>query len=500
MTMKAAGPDDAIRRLLDSYRRGDATVQDELARSFARIAAVDRAGPTLNTVLRIDPDAQWTARRLDAERSAGAAVGPLHGVPVLLKDNVDTGGPGGGSMATSAGALALADSFAPADAPLVQRLRAAGALVIGKTNMTELANYMSTGMPGGYSSLGGQVINPHHPALPVSTSSSGSAAAVAAGLCPVAIGTETAGSILVPAFANGIVGIKPTVGLVSRTGIVPIAFSQDTAGPFARSVEDAARVLAVIAGPDPEDAATHGAPAFDFRPHLRPDGLRGARIGIPRAGFWDEQGSGWAETLKQVSAALREGGAEVVDPADIATRDAIAWSPVLLYEFKAAMNAYLRRLGPGAPCRTLADLIAFNAAQCGPRAALRAGVAAARRARNLRPHGRGGVPERPRGGPAPVPDRGHRRHAGAARAGRPGVPERLGLVGGRARRLSVGGGAARVRAGRRRQRRPDRAARRDVHRHRLQRAHPGAHRPWLRAPHPRPRQPDPAGYVKRPAT
>ena len=362
MMMNAAGLDDAIRRLLDAYRRGGTTVQDELARAFARIAAVDRAGAKLNTVLRVDPDAQWTARRLDAERRAGAAVGPLHGVPVLLKDNVDTGGPGGGSMATSAGALALADSFAPADAPLVQRLRAAGALIVGKTNMTELANYLSTGMPGGYSSLGGQVLNPHHPALPVSTSSSGSAAAVAAGLCPVAIGTETAGSILVPAFANGIVGIKPTVGLVSRTGIVPISFSQDTAGPFARSVEDAARVLAVIAGPDPEDAATHGAPAFDFRPHLRRDGLRGARIGIPRAGFWDEQGSGWQDTLEQVRAALVEGGAEVVDPADIATQDAIAWSPVLLYEFKAAMNAYLRRLGPGAPCRTLADLIAFNAA------------------------------------------------------------------------------------------------------------------------------------------
>ena len=365
MTMISTGPDDAIRRLLDSYRRGHATVQDELARSLARIAAVDRAGPKLNTVLRIDPDAQWTARRLDADRQAGTAMGPLHGVPVLLKDNVDTGGPGGpggGSMATSAGALALADSFAPADAPLVQRLRTAGALIIGKTNMTELANYMSTGMPGGYSSLGGQVTNPHHPALPVSTSSSGSAAAVAAGLCPAAIGTETAGSILVPAFANGIVGIKPTVGLVSRTGIVPISFSQDTAGPFARSVEDAARVLDVIAGQDPEDAATHGAPDFDFRAHLRRDGLRGARIGIPRAGFWDEQGERWQDTLEQVRAALVKGGAEVVDPADIATHGAIAWSPVLLYEFKAAMNAYLRRLGHGAPCRTLADLIAFNAA------------------------------------------------------------------------------------------------------------------------------------------
>ncbi len=369
--MRPSGPDGAIRRLLDAYRRGETTVQDELARAFARIAAIDRAGPALNTVLRVDPDAQWTARRLDAERRSGAAMGPLHGVPVFLKDNVDTGGPAGGSMATSAGALALADSFAPADAPLVRRLRAAGALIIGKTNMTELANYLSTGMPGGYSSLGGQVVNPHHPALPVSTSSSGSAAAVAAGLCPVAIGTETAGSILVPAFANGIAGIKPTVGLVSRTGIVPISFSQDTAGPLARSVEDAARVLAVIAGPDPDDAATHGAPAFDFRPHLRRDGLHGARIGIPRAGFWDEQGEGWRDTREQVRAALREGGAEVVDPADVATHDRIVWSPVLLYEFKAAMNAYLRRLGPGAPCRTLADLIAFNAAHA--QAALRYG-------------------------------------------------------------------------------------------------------------------------------
>ena len=366
--MDPSGPDGAIRRLLDAYGRGETTVRDELARALARIAAVDRAGPALNAVLRIDPDAQWTARRLDAERRSGAAMGPMHGVPVLLKDNIDTGG---GSMATSAGALALADSFAPADAPLVRRLRAAGALIIGKTNMTELANYLSTGMPGGYSSLGGQVINPHHPALPVSTSSSGSAAAVAAGLCRAAIGTETAGSILVPAFANGIVGIKPTVGLVSRTGIVPISFSQDTAGPLARSVEDAARVLTVIAGPDEEDAATHGAPVVDYRRHLRRDGLRGARIGIPRTGFWDDQGDAWRDTLAGVRAALQDGGAQVVDPADLATADRIAWSPVMLYEFKAAMNAYLRRLGPGAPCRTLADLIAFNAAHA--QAALRYG-------------------------------------------------------------------------------------------------------------------------------
>ena len=162
------------------------------------------------------------------------------------------------------------------------RLRDSGALILGKTNMTELANYMSNCMPGGYSSPGGQVINPHHPALPVSTSSSGSAAAVAAGLCPAAIGTETSGSILRPAFANGIVGIKPTVGLVSRTGIVPISFSQDTAGPFARSVADAARVLTVIAGPDPEDFSTHAAPKLDYSRFLRRDGMSDARIGIPR--------------------------------------------------------------------------------------------------------------------------------------------------------------------------------------------------------------------------
>ena len=362
--MHFAGPDDAIRKLLAAYGRGDTSVQDELARTLARIAAVDRSGPRLNTVLRLDPDAQWTARRLDAERGSGAAMGPLHGVPVLLKDNLDTGGPGGGSMATSAGALALADSFAPADAPLVRRLREAGALIVGKTNMTELANYMTSGMPGGYSSLGGQVLNPHHPALPVSTSSSGSAAAVAADLCPVAIGTETEGSILRPAFANGVVGIKPTVGLVSRTGIVPISFSQDTAGPLARSVADAARVLTVIAGPDPEDAATHAAPTVDYRRSLRRDGLRDARIGVPRK-FWDDAGSSWNGVLKRVSAALREGGAEVVDRAEIATADQMKWVPVLpvlMCEFKAAMNAYLRRLGPGAPMRTVADLIAFNAA------------------------------------------------------------------------------------------------------------------------------------------
>ena len=360
--MKAAGPDDAIRRLLDAYRRGDTTVQDELARAFARVAAVDRSGPALNTVLRIDPDAQWTARRLDSERSSGEAMGPLHGVPVLLKDNVDTGGPGGGSMPTSAGALALADSFAPADAPLVSRLRAAGALIIGKTNMTELANYLSTGMPGGYSSLGGQVVNPHHPALPVATSSSGSGRG--GGRRPVSRGDRHRDR-----------GLHPGARLrqrhrrhqANRGAGVPDRHRADLLQPGYRRAVRAQRG-GRRAGAHRDRRTRPGGRGHArcagrrLPPALRRDGLQGTRIGIPRAGFWDEQGEGWQDTLEVVRAALVEGGAEVVDPADIATRDGIGWSPVLLYEFKAAMNAYLRRLGPGAPCRTLADLIAFNAA------------------------------------------------------------------------------------------------------------------------------------------
>ena len=324
-------------------------------------------------MLRINPDALWLAAARDAAMRSDQPLGPLHGIPILLKDNVDTGD----SMPTSAGALALADSYAPRDAPLVRWLRQAGAIILGKTNMTELANYMTTGMPGGYSSLGGQVRNAHHPDLAVAGSSSGSAVAVAAELCSVAIGTETSGSILRPAEMSGIVGIKPTVGLVSRTGIVPICNAQDTAGPLARTVADAARVLTVIAGRDEADPATLAAPdAEDYANYLDAAGARDARVGVPRASYWDRQAPEPAAVLGRAIAVLTELGVEVVDPAEIESdRESEApgsWATrVMLLEFKAAINAYLHSLGPGAPMKSIRDIIAFNDAH--PRETLRYG-------------------------------------------------------------------------------------------------------------------------------
>lgn len=371
----------SISELSRALAAGETTSEQLVLGYLDRIVRYDRQGPKLNSVLEVNPDALFIAQAMDRERMLSGPRGPLHGIPVLIKDNIDTAD----KMHTSAGSLALADSFAPRDAFVTSQLRKAGAIILGKTNMTEFANFLTTNMPAGYSSRGGQVLNPYLPGQHTpSGSSAGSGAAPAAGLCAAAIGTETSGSILSPANNNSLVGIKPTVGLVSRTGIIPIAFSQDTAGPMARTVADAALLLGALTGVDESDPATwssEGRAHRDYAQFLDKDGLKGARIGIPRRFFYERVGEEERLLYEAAIGVLRDLGAEVVDPADIATvKDGFWQSNVLTYEFKPALNSYLAALGPHAPVRTMADIIAFNYAR--PEATLKYGqvlMAAAQR-------------------------------------------------------------------------------------------------------------------------
>jgi amidase len=327
-----------------------------------RIAALDRRGPSLGAVIEVNPLALETASALDRERLAHGPRGPLHGVPILIKDNIETAD----RMMTTAGSWALEGWYPPDDAPLAARLRAAGAVILGKANLSEWANFRSTHSVSGWSGRGGQTRNPFALNRSPSGSSSGSAVGVAADLCAAAVGSETDGSIVSPASINGIVGIKPTVGLVSRRGIVPISHSQDTAGPLARSVRDAAILLSVMAGLDLKDPASAAAGdrfGTDYERFLNPDGLRGARLGIARRFFADN--APLNAFLDRCVALLGQAGAEIVDPADLPMHgDWVAPElEVLLHEFKSDLNAYLARLPPSFPVRTLADLIRFNEAQ-----------------------------------------------------------------------------------------------------------------------------------------
>ncbi len=325
------------------------------------IQQVDKQGPALNAIIELNPDALSIADALDAERRATGARGPLHGIPLILKDNIDTAD----RMMTTAGSIALAGSIATEDATVTARLRAAGAIVLGKANLSEWANFRSTHSTSGWSSRGGQTRNPYALDRNPCGSSSGSAVAVAANLCAAAIGTETDGSIICPSQTNGVVGIKPTVGLVSRAGIIPISHTQDTAGPIARTVADAALVLGALTGVDPHDTATHasgGRFLTDYTSSLDRDGLRGARIGIARKGFgFDSRVDAIIEEAIGVMARL---GAVIVDPADVQTPDALgkAETEVLLYDFKTDLNAYLAHLGPEVAVHSLTQLIAFNEA------------------------------------------------------------------------------------------------------------------------------------------
>jgi amidase len=350
-----------VATLQADFAAGRRTSRSVCQAYLARIETVDRAGPTLRSIITTNPDALRIADALDAERRSGRLRGPLHGIPVLIKDNIATRD----RMATTAGSLALAGVIAPRDAFIVERLRAAGAVILGKTNLSEWANFRSTHSSSGWSGVGGQCRNPYALDRNPCGSSSGTGAAISANLAAVGIGTETDGSIVCPSNACGLVGLKPTVGLVSRTGIVPIAHSQDTAGPMCRTVTDAALLLAVIQGRDPSDAG--GGPAGrpgdgDYSASLNSDGLRGARIGVMRARFW-----GYSEETDHLCedalGAMRAAGATVVDPADLPHAGEYDDSEfeVLLYEFKADLNAHLPAWAPTAPARSLAQLIAFNA-------------------------------------------------------------------------------------------------------------------------------------------
>ncbi len=331
----------------------------QLTQDFiTRIGKLDQAGPRVNSVIEPNPDALSIAGKRDAARKNGAHE-PLWGIPVLLKANIDTGD----RMPTTAGSLALLGAPAPRDATVAAKLRAAGAVILGKANLSEWANFRSTHSSSGWSARGGLTRNPYVLDRSACGSSAGSAAAVAAGFTTVAIGTETNGSIICPSAANGIVGIKPTVGLVSRAGIVPISSTQDTAGPMARDVRDAAIVLAAIAGSDPRDPATRNADrhATDYTKFLDPDALKGKRIGVVRALSHD--GPAVTKLLEQTIAVLRAHGATIVDPVEIPHVHAYgkAEMTVLLYQFKHDINAYLATR-KGLAVHSLADLIAFNKA------------------------------------------------------------------------------------------------------------------------------------------
>jgi amidase len=351
-----------IGQLQEAMRTGRATSRGLVEQYQTRIAANDRAGANLRAVLEPNPDALRLADQLDAERAAGRVRGPLHGIPVLIKDNIDTAD----RMHTSAGSLALESSIAPRDAFIAGRLREAGAIVLGKTNMSEWANFRSTHSSSGWSGRGGQCRNPYVLDRTPSGSSSGTGAGVAASFAAVGIGTETDGSVTSPAAACSLAGLKPTVGLVSRAGIIPIAHSQDTAGPMARTVTDLAILLNAMTGEDPRDAATRGSGAHaqsDYTQALDATGLAGLRLGVARkryTGYNDAVDRAFEEALR----ALRDHGAVIVDPADVPTEDHLKYeseeTTVLLYEFKADLNTYLAGLGPNAPVRSLADVIAFN--------------------------------------------------------------------------------------------------------------------------------------------
>jgi amidase len=345
--------------LAEGMSNGRWTSRSIVEAYLSEIAAVDRRGPAINTVLELNPDALAIADALDQERAQGRARGPLHGIPILVKDNIGTAD----RMHTSAGSLALAESIAPRDAFVVEKLRAAGCVILGKSNMSEWANARGRASVGGWSGRGRLTRNPYALDRSAGGSSSGTAAAVSANLVAGALGTETMGSIVSPSALCGIVGLKPTVGLVSRAGIIPVSITQDTAGPMCRTVRDAAMLLTAIAGADPRDPGS--APAAtradrDYTRFLDPDGLRGARIGVARNLFGTSLVAD--RVIERALSSMRDAGAVLVDPADIETAEGI-WgfdAEVLSFELKAALNEYLASLGPSAPVRSLAELIAYN--------------------------------------------------------------------------------------------------------------------------------------------
>ena len=351
----------SVAELQSRMTKGTLTSRTLTAAYLSRIAAVDRSGPTLNSVIETNPDALTIAAECDAERRAGKVRGPLHGIPVLIKDNIDSAD----RMQTTAGSLALVGKPAPRDAFIVQRLREAGAVLLGKTNLSEWANFRSTRSTSGWSGRGGQTRHPFVIDRNPCGSSSGTGSAISANLAAVGIGTETDGSIICPSSICGLVGIKPTVGLWSRSGIIPISSSQDTAGPMARSVSDAATLLGALTGVDSRDGATAdsaGKSVADYTTFLNAKSLEGARIGVARnmAGFHPMTDAAFERAIES----LRKAGAVIVDPANVPTVGKYdeAELDVLLYEFKAGVNAYLADRGSTVSVHTMDDVIAFNRA------------------------------------------------------------------------------------------------------------------------------------------
>ena len=342
-----------------AMQSGKVTSQHLVKAYLARIRAVDKAGPRINAIIELNPDALAIAAALDKERKTKGPRGPLHGIPLLLKDNIATAD----KMQTTAGSLALLGVKPPRDAFLVARLRAAGAVILGKTNLSEWANIRSTRSTSGWSARGGLTRNPYALDRNTSGSSSGSAAAVAASLATLAVGTETDGSIISPSSINGLVGIKPTLGLISRHGIIPIAHSQDTAGPMTRTVADAALLLTALAGIDTRDAATADSvgKAHDYTRFLDADGLKGARIGVVRS-YFGGRNDLVSAVVEEALKVLKVKGAILVDPVELPNVAKYGQTEldVLLYELKADMETYLAEFAPGSSIRTLQDIVDFN--------------------------------------------------------------------------------------------------------------------------------------------
>ena len=348
-----------ITDLQAGMKSGRFTARSLVEKYSSRIDEIDKHGPAINSVIELNPEALAIAGALDQERKIKGPRGPLHGVPVLIKDNIDTAD----RMMTTAGSLALLGSKPAKDSYVAEKLRAAGAVILGKTNLSEWANIRSSHSTSGWSGRGGLTKNPYALDRNPCGSSSGSGAGVSANLCAAAIGTETDGSIVCPSSSNGIAGIKPTVGLVSRSGIIPISHSQDGAGPMCRTVRDAAIMLGALTGVDPRDSFTansQGKSATDYAQFCDPAGLKGARIGVARKyfGFNDAVDA----LMEQSLDVMKQQGATVIDPAEIETLGKFDKSELLvfLYELKADLNSYLAALGPDAPVKTLRDIIDFN--------------------------------------------------------------------------------------------------------------------------------------------